>query len=223
MEEQAREGSPGGAMEEQAGQSTPGGTSWVWKRRREVHHGVMCDKCSMSPVVGRRFKRKDSDYDLCSACFDKLPPAERADYERILAKNRTAESASEVEGSEAAERPQPPQSPIARWMKRLGPQGADKPSKGKAKAKAEASRATKKQDGSEPLSPLGKDQALCAPDEIRDVLGLSGRWEVETLTPKLKTYSGGGDVFDFDAMEAALQEEYPHAEDDGDGMTPPHE
>ena len=49
------------------------------------HPGVGCDKSGQYPIVGWRFKLKGSDpsYDLCEAEFDKLPDAEKANYEKI--------------------------------------------------------------------------------------------------------------------------------------------
>jgi len=45
-----------------------------------VHWGVTCDKSGMSPIVGIRYKKKQDNYDLCQAEFDKLPEAEKAQY-----------------------------------------------------------------------------------------------------------------------------------------------
>lgn len=36
----------------------------------ETHHGVWCDGCNASPIVGKRFKCVDcADYDYCQNCI----------------------------------------------------------------------------------------------------------------------------------------------------------
>lgn len=44
-----------------------------------IYHGITCDGCGMSPLVGQRFKANGMDYDLCAACMA-APPPEAADY-----------------------------------------------------------------------------------------------------------------------------------------------
>ena len=58
------------------------------------HPGINCDKSGQYPIVGWRFKLKGSDpsYDLCEAEFDKLPDAEKANYEKIAPPARAAQS-----------------------------------------------------------------------------------------------------------------------------------
>jgi hypothetical protein len=35
-----------------------------------IHHYITCDKCNMSPIIGKRFKCNDlPDYDLCGECY----------------------------------------------------------------------------------------------------------------------------------------------------------
>jgi len=45
-----------------------------------VHQGVACDLCNMMPVLGRRFKKKGANYDLCRSCFEAIEPSEQADF-----------------------------------------------------------------------------------------------------------------------------------------------
>ena len=48
-----------------------------------VHHGVVCNRSGMEPIVGTRYHLPSQDYDLCQAEWDKLPPQEQATYECI--------------------------------------------------------------------------------------------------------------------------------------------
>jgi len=41
------------------------------------HGGVTCDVCTMCPIVGTRYKKGGSDYDLCQGCFDTLGQEDR--------------------------------------------------------------------------------------------------------------------------------------------------
>eukprot|EP01100_Stratorugosa_tubuloviscum_P003802 TRINITY_DN191_c0_g1_i3.p1 TRINITY_DN191_c0_g1~~TRINITY_DN191_c0_g1_i3.p1 ORF type:complete len:455 (+),score=199.87 TRINITY_DN191_c0_g1_i3:215-1579(+) len=36
------------------------------------HHNVICDGCECSPIIGIRFRKIGSDYDLCSNCWNKV-------------------------------------------------------------------------------------------------------------------------------------------------------
>ena len=47
------------------------------------HPGVMCDKTGLKPIVGTRFHLKGHNYDLCPAEYNKLPDAEKAQFEAI--------------------------------------------------------------------------------------------------------------------------------------------
>ncbi|CAL8463782.1 g3316 [Coccomyxa elongata] len=50
--------------------STTGGSSSAAEQMRPFHHGVQCDKCGVSPIVGLRYKSQVlQDYDLCGNCF----------------------------------------------------------------------------------------------------------------------------------------------------------
>lgn len=40
------------------------------KKEVEVHPHVICDGCEMKPILGRRYKAKDRNFDLCGDCFD---------------------------------------------------------------------------------------------------------------------------------------------------------
>lgn len=44
------------------------------------HRGVACDLCNMMPVLGRRFKKKGANYDLCHSCFEAIEPSEQANF-----------------------------------------------------------------------------------------------------------------------------------------------
>jgi len=48
-----------------------------------VHPGVMCDKTGVKPIVGTRYHLKGHNYDLCAAEYNKLPDAEKAQFEAI--------------------------------------------------------------------------------------------------------------------------------------------
>lgn len=48
-----------------------------------VHYGVTCDASGMSPIVGVRYHKIGTDYDLCHAEFLKLSEAEKAAFEKI--------------------------------------------------------------------------------------------------------------------------------------------
>jgi len=47
------------------------------------HVGVTCDRSGMSPISGWRYNLRGANYDLCQDEFDKLPEAEKANYQRI--------------------------------------------------------------------------------------------------------------------------------------------
>jgi len=59
-----------------------------------VHWGVTCDVSGMSPIVGVRFHKRGSDYDLCESEFLKLSPAEQEAFERIEAPRMTHPAAA---------------------------------------------------------------------------------------------------------------------------------
>jgi len=44
-----------------------------------IHHNVICDGCGQTPIIGKRFKAANMDYDLCGNCMA-APPAEAAAY-----------------------------------------------------------------------------------------------------------------------------------------------
>lgn len=48
-----------------------------------VHHGVVCDRSGMNPIIGPRYHVPGADYDLCSAEFEKLPETERVLFVKI--------------------------------------------------------------------------------------------------------------------------------------------
>merc|ERR1719367_1969053 len=48
-----------------------------------VHPGAMCDKTGVKPIVGTRYHLKGHNYDLCAAEYNKLPDAEKAQFEAI--------------------------------------------------------------------------------------------------------------------------------------------
>lgn len=48
-----------------------------------LHVGIFCDVTSECPIVGPRFHRWGSDYDLCQRAFDLLDPIEQARFIRI--------------------------------------------------------------------------------------------------------------------------------------------
>jgi hypothetical protein len=53
-----------------------------------VHQGVQCDGCGQAPIVGKRFKKKGHDFDLCdNGCFDKVPGAEKGLYKEVNPKH----------------------------------------------------------------------------------------------------------------------------------------
>jgi len=45
-----------------------------------VHHGVTCDVCEMCPIVGKRYKKRGENYDLCEAEFGKLSPEDKQNF-----------------------------------------------------------------------------------------------------------------------------------------------
>jgi hypothetical protein len=49
------------------------------------HPHVRCDMCSMCPIVGIRYHKVGTDYDLCGVDYAKLTDAEKAKYQKILA------------------------------------------------------------------------------------------------------------------------------------------
>jgi hypothetical protein len=48
-----------------------------------IHEGWTCDKSGICPIIGPRYHLKNSNYDLCEAEFNKLPPAEQDKYAKI--------------------------------------------------------------------------------------------------------------------------------------------
>jgi hypothetical protein len=55
-----------------------------WNSASGVHPQITCDKSGMSPIVGVRHKKRDADYDLCQAEFDKLAHDDRARFEAMM-------------------------------------------------------------------------------------------------------------------------------------------
>jgi len=60
------------------GCAPPGGYS-----SGDFHPGVSCDKSGVCPIVGFRYHLRGHNYDLCEAEFQKLPPKEQANFEKI--------------------------------------------------------------------------------------------------------------------------------------------
>jgi len=48
------------------------------------HPGVVCDKSGQNPIVGRRYRLRGHNFDLCQSEFDKLGEREKALYDSIL-------------------------------------------------------------------------------------------------------------------------------------------
>jgi len=48
-----------------------------------IHHGVICDRSGMHPIVGMRWHMVGVDYDLCDAEFQQLPEGAKASFEAI--------------------------------------------------------------------------------------------------------------------------------------------
>jgi hypothetical protein len=73
-----------------ASQAPPASPARVAVAQHEVepgkHAGYACDGCSAKPIVGTRHtKHPDANYDLCAACWGKLPPREQAPYRAVEA------------------------------------------------------------------------------------------------------------------------------------------
>ena len=66
------------------------------------HPGYTCDKSGQKPIVGWRFHLIGKNYDLCEAEFNKLPDAEKANYEKIAPPRPARAAQSEAEPSELA-------------------------------------------------------------------------------------------------------------------------
>ena len=47
------------------------------------HFGFACDVSNQSPIIGVRFNKRGTDYDLCEAEFNKLSPEEQNSFDRI--------------------------------------------------------------------------------------------------------------------------------------------
>ncbi|CAM6092724.1 unnamed protein product [Calypogeia fissa] len=59
-----------------------GGESSEHDSSSTVHHGVACDICGVSPILGNRWKSKEKfDYDLCHSCYEKH--GNEKDYSKI--------------------------------------------------------------------------------------------------------------------------------------------
>ena len=73
------------------------------------HPGFSCDKSGQCPIVGWRFKLRGSSpsYDLCEAEFNKLPDAEKANYEKIAPPQPARAAQSEALTAERASDPAP--------------------------------------------------------------------------------------------------------------------
>ena len=48
-----------------------------------VHFGITCDGSGVSPIVGRRYKMIDEDYDLCEAVYKQLSADDAAKFELV--------------------------------------------------------------------------------------------------------------------------------------------
>ncbi len=55
--------------------------------------GFICDRSGMSPIVGRRWKQRGADYDLCDAEYHKLSPDEQGAFDLIPASVSAAQAA----------------------------------------------------------------------------------------------------------------------------------
>jgi len=51
--------------------------------QKGFHPGVTCDKTGQCPIFGWRFNLTGKNFDLCEAEFNKLPDAEKPDYQRM--------------------------------------------------------------------------------------------------------------------------------------------
>ena len=71
------------------------------------HPGITCDKTGQCPIVGWRFHLIGKDYDLCEAEFNKLPDAEKANYEKIAPPRPARAAQSEALTAERASDPAP--------------------------------------------------------------------------------------------------------------------
>jgi len=54
-------------------------------KTKHKHHGVECDGCGQTPLIGRRFKKIGHNYDLCEDDFEKLSVSEKSKYKEINA------------------------------------------------------------------------------------------------------------------------------------------
>ena len=57
----------------------------------------------MSPIVGRRWKQRGADYDLCDAEYHKLSPDEQRAFDLIPASVSAAQAADAAEAAEEDE------------------------------------------------------------------------------------------------------------------------
>jgi hypothetical protein len=58
-----------------------------------VHVGFTCDRSGMNPIVGPRWTKRNENYDLCDAEFQKLSPVEKQDYDCIRVSNQMPQPA----------------------------------------------------------------------------------------------------------------------------------
>jgi hypothetical protein len=49
----------------------------------QIHAGYRCDKCEANPIFGVRYNLPTGNYDLCSKCFEKVPPQDKKRYNAI--------------------------------------------------------------------------------------------------------------------------------------------
>lgn len=57
-----------------------------------VHHGIVCDRCDVGPIVGQRFHAKGEDFDLCGHCMQQWqadPHAPAKCFEEMLVTTAT--------------------------------------------------------------------------------------------------------------------------------------
>jgi hypothetical protein len=65
---------------ESSGTTMPAGTPVCQEGDLAVHGNVVCDVSGMFPILGKRYKKKGEDYDLCEEEFRKLPKAAKAAF-----------------------------------------------------------------------------------------------------------------------------------------------
>lgn len=63
------------------------------------HWGITCDVSNQSPIIGVRFHKRGTDYDLCEAEFNKLSPEEQNLFDRIEQPTKLSTQFSELQRS----------------------------------------------------------------------------------------------------------------------------